>query len=134
MDLTVRAKFSTLGGGKDPYSLCDRMPVAVDDLLTFLVGMVLSRPVQQQMAYQLVISAQTVCRDEPVVVGGPSTNDGIEFGNDLGLRGRSQLLQPLFDDDQVVMTGFCTGRDDCLAGERLFRLTFLRRIVPDGIA
>src|SRR5205809_388658 len=60
VDFTVRAKLGTLGSGKDPCSLSDRMPIAVDDLLAFLVGMVLSGPAQQQMAYQFVISTQAV--------------------------------------------------------------------------
>ena len=48
--------------------------------------------------------------------------------------GVSDANSAFTDDGQVVMTGFCTGSDDRLAGERLFRLAFLRRILPDGIA
>ncbi len=109
--VAVSAQFFPIGSGKDPCLLPKATPVVREEPVRPLGGMLPSRPVQEQPLHELVVSAQGVCWHDPLIVGGPSVNERIEFLNDLGLRGGSQLGQPLTDGGQVAFASFFAGGD-----------------------
>ena len=83
----VRVQLLPFGSGKDPCLPPDATPVACEEPVTSLGGMTPSRPAQEQLLHQLVVLAQGGGFDDPVIVGGPSVNERIEYLDDLGLGG-----------------------------------------------
>ena len=100
--LPVGAQLHSVMGRKDLAVLSDTLPVASEEPVTGFAGMALARPGDKSLLQHLIVAAHGGCRDNAVVVGGPSHDQRIKFRDDPRLWCRLQLLQALLNSSQVT--------------------------------
>src|SRR5260370_2428999 len=81
----VGTQVDRIGSSKDPSVLSDAMPVVIKKPVACFARMALARPAHQPLPHQIIVPTHARSFDDAVVVGCPSQDQRIEFGNDLGL-------------------------------------------------